>query len=383
MSIIGSTFNSLEKYLAKTKFERTRKFMFNRTERFIRKFDLPSLSAEEKDMIDEQWKRLPIKPYEDEYRLFKYYARFDSRFITQDLQYPYLYNAINPVAERKALSNKGMYSIYFREMPQPKTIITCIAGTYFNAERKIINNSEAEKIVRSHERCIVKPILETKQGKNIKIFCTQSDDTSALFSDKKGNFIVQEIQGQSALTSQFNPASLNTFRVTTIFLNGVVSTSNVCFKFARNGVQIDNLGHGGLIMGVEEDGHFHDFGVDKDYQKVFTYQEGKKISDIYIPEVSKTIDFAKKYHPIYFPTLTLVGWDIALNSDNQPILIEANLITPGIQAEQYCAQKSVYGDRTEEIIDFVLSNPRHYLFLNDKDNTSEYFAQTPSKINNK
>ena len=334
-------------------------------------------------MIAEQWKRLPVKPYEDEYRLFKHYASFDARFVTQDLQYPYLYNAINPVAERKALSNKGMYSMYFSEMPQPQTIITCITGTYFNAERKIINSSEAEKIVRSHEQCIVKPILETKQGKDIQILHPEKDDISTLFIDKKGNFIVQEIQGQSPITSYFNPASLNTFRVTTIYLNGVVSISNVCFKFARNGVQIDNLGHGGLIVGVNEDGHFHDFGLDKDYQKAYTWQEGKKISDIYIPEVKKAIEFAIKYHPLYFPTLTLVGWDIALDSDNQPTLIEANLITPGIQAEQYCAQGPVYGNRTEEIIDFVLSNPRHYLFLNDKDYTSEFFAQTPSKINNK
>ncbi len=375
MSIFGSALNSLDKYLAKTRFDRSRQYMFNRTKKFVEKLDLPPLSQEEREMIAEQWKRLPIQPYENEYRLYKYHAGFDARFVTQDLQYPYFYNAINPAAERKALSNKGMFQMYFSEIPQPQTIITCISGVYFDKERKIIDSHEAEKLVRAHEECIVKPTIETKQGKDIKIIHPETDDISDLFTDKNGNYIVQEMLGQSPVTKQFNPTSLNTFRVTTIYLNGKVSLSSICFKFARNGERLDNLGHGGLFVGIDEDGRLHDFGVDKEYQKVFTCQDGKKIAGIYIPEVKKAIDFAKHYHPVYFPTITMIGWDIALDSKSQPILIETNLISPGIQAEQFCYQQPAYGDRTEEVIDFVLSNPRHYLFLNDKDYSSEYFSK--------
>jgi len=318
----------------------------------------PALSKEEEEKIHHQWGRFPFQPYADEFRLYKLYAGFDARFVSQDLQYTFLYDALNPKYSRTVLSDKGMYGVWLHQMPQPATVICRIGGVFFDSERKVIDTEKASRLLLSQERCIIKPILDTNQGKGIHIFTPQEKTISRVFEWGGSDFIIQGIVGQSPVTAKFHSSSLNTFRVTTLFLNGVISVSSICFKFARGESQVDNLGHGGLIVGVEENGQFHDFGLDKDYQKCLTFNNGEKISEICIPEVKKVVDFAKSFHPYYFPRIALVGWDIALDSNNNPLLIEANLITPGIMAEQYCSQKPAYGDRTDEVIEYVLSKKR-------------------------
>jgi len=45
----------------------------------------------------------------------------------------------------------------------------------------------------------------------------------------------------------------------------------------------------------------------------------------------------ESYHKLYFPQCGIVGWDVVIDNNNIPKVIEANLSIPGIPAEQLCS----------------------------------------------
>lgn len=57
------------------------------------------------------------------------------------------------------------------------------------------------------------------------------------------------------------------------------------------------------------------------------------------------------------------GWigdgDIAVNEDNQGVLIEANCSQPGVIGEQLCTGP-IFGARTQEVIEYCKSKPFFY-----------------------
>lgn len=74
--------------------------------------------------------------------------------------------------------------------------------------------------------------------------------------------------------------------------------------------------------------------------------------NIRIQQVTRIIDEAVKAHTHYLPMIGHAAWDFALNESNQPLLIEVNLGWPRIMLEQLSNHKSVYGDRTLEVIEY-------------------------------
>ena len=107
------------------------------------------------------------------------------------------------------------------------------------------------------------------------------------------------------------------------------------------------------MVGVEEDGTFHDYAYDNKYKRYYKTDTGIEFGKQKIGEVHDIIRIVKEYHSKYFPNLGFIGWDFALDSEEHPVLIEVNLEFPGIQMEQLASGKPIFGDRTEEVVDYV------------------------------
>jgi hypothetical protein len=48
----------------------------------------------------------------------------------------------------------------------------------------------------------------------------------------------------------------------------------------------------------------------------------------------------------------LVGWNIGVDENDEPILVEANLESPSVNVSQLCCGP-IFGDRIEEVFDYV------------------------------
>lgn len=345
-----STFGGLKTVLSRTtELKNLRKTM--------RHMELSKLTPQEEKEAKEYWSRLPLRFYLSECHVFKTLAGFDKRFLPIDLYYPYIKKSLNPDKYTFSLGHKALFHNLYSGFLQPVTIVVCIRGTYFDSSRHVIDKAAAIEKIKAYTQCIIKPTIETRCGKGVTIIHPSKSDINTLLDEHGEDFIVQEILQQSAQTAQFNPHSLNTFRVTSLFINSKVSICAISFKFAQGANVVDNLRAGGLMISVDEDGQFHDFALDHAFVKHYEHNDGRKFSSFKIHEVSKIAQLIKEQHPLVLPNLGIVGWDIALDSHNEPVLIEPNVWYPGIQFSQHCAQRPFFGDRTDEVIDYVLTHP--------------------------
>ncbi|MBR5841883.1 MAG: hypothetical protein IKY64_04630 [Bacteroidaceae bacterium] len=110
----------------------------------IRALDvLPPLNSEEKSWVKNTFGKLGLKPYWEDYRVFKHLVGFDSRYVPDDVQIPYVIKSLNPPAHILALEHKGLYPILYKGMNLPQTLVVCINGVLFDAEMNIVSATEA------------------------------------------------------------------------------------------------------------------------------------------------------------------------------------------------------------------------------------------------
>lgn len=220
------------------------------------------------------------------------------------------------------------------------------------------NEAVAECVDRN---LIIKDSKDSSGGKGIsKISSSKAniDRIKADFDSRNGDFVVQECISQSLEMAKFNPSSINTFRITTLYLNGKYSLCNICMRMGREGSTVDNWGSGGIIIGVNTDGSLKDTAYDIRLNKYKSSNgitfKGQVIKEI--PSILKEIEIA---HKNYFSLCKFIGWDICIDENNEPVLIELNSSQPGVIGEQIC-NGPIFGDRTEEVIEYCRSKKFEY-----------------------
>lgn len=318
---------------------------------------LEKLTAQEKNEIERVWGRLGMKPYPLFYEMFKTIDSFNPLYLSDDLYYPLIVRTLNPDSYSKAFAHKGHLPMLFAGIRQPTLICLCNLGTLYDKDFNVIEQNEAFTLLSKSPRFILKPIKDSSCGKGVKLIKGSSTaEIQAKISEYGDNWIAQEVVEQPDKTAQFNPSSLNSFRITTLFINGRVSTQSIIFKVGASGSVVDNLGAGGFFVGVNKDGEFREFAYNNKYERFERTPTGVQFKGMKITEIPVMCRKMEQYHQRYFASLGIVGWDVALDNDMQPVVIEANLNFPGIQFEQLAISTPIFGDRTEEVVDYVLKH---------------------------
>lgn len=350
--------NLLKLFIKRFKLYRARCFVFKSEGANLSLIKRKHLTKDEKGLLNEQWGGLGIKIHDDFYRMYKTVEQFNPLFVSDDLYYPLIIRTLNPLEYIVSFSHKGFYDIIFPNANKPKTFLTRIRGIYYDENRNVISQQQAQQIAQNSTPFIIKPTIDTSVGKNVyKISDCGGVDIADLFNSVGLDFIVQQVIEQSPQTAALNANSLNTIRVSTLYLNGRFSICTAAIKMGRNNAVVDNLGAGGLILGITDDGSLRDFAYDSKYNKY--YQNGDFVfKGKRLEGMDKIKEFVEKLHISYLPHLAFVGWDIALDKNNEPILIEVNLKWPGVQFEQLSTASPAFGDRTNEVIDYVVKAQR-------------------------
>ncbi len=345
--------NRVEAYATKYKTEKARRWALGLEAKNMRHLSLKELTSDEEKSILDVWGPLGLKPYPLFYQLFKTIGQFNPYYLSDDLYYPVILRTLNPDCYSKSFAHKGIFAMLFKEIPQPKVYVCSIGGVLYH-HWEMIDKQKAISILSQHSPFIIKPTKGTSCGHGVQLVKTVNEKQLEKMVEGYGDdWIAQEVICQSPLTAQFNPSSVNSFRVTTLFINGKVSTQSICFKVGGKNSVTDNLGSGGVFVGLSPDGQFCELGYDNKYNKYERTPNGISFKDIRMGQVSDLSKKIESFHAKYLPTVGLVGWDVALDKDSNPVVLEANLNFPGIQFEQIAIKTPIFGERTHEVIQYV------------------------------
>ena len=324
------------------------------------------LTKEEKHQIANKWKctiPVPISRGFDFFLGMKYLNGFDPNYLPPCYYAPYILDALNIPAYKKILNHKSLLQIaYGNGIKHPRTVIRSYGGLLLDENYHALLRHEAAAIIKK-QNCplLYKPAMDSSQGKKIQVLANTEDIEEickGLVNGeliKKGDFVIQEPVAQSTNTELFNPTSLNCMRITTFRVNDYISVGSSAIKCGPAGSFVDNIGSGkkGVIVGIDRDGQLHKYGFYGNGERTAAHN-GVEFKDKKIMHFDRVINAAIELHN-YVEGCRIIGWDLALDNQDDPVLIEGNVCSPGIRFEQMCSGP-IFGDRTDEVIGFIKKN---------------------------
>lgn len=321
--------------------------------------DTKELTEEQKKLIYRFWHKY-TKDFDINYH--RYYIdrtnRFDVRFIPDDIFAGYIDPYLNNREIEPGIADKNYFDMYLNGFKMPKTYVRLINGIFEDKDYNIISKDKVVEILLNAKKFTVKPSMSSYGGKNVKFFenVTKQELVEFLNKNSINNLIFQETIEQHHSTAIIHPKSLNTIRIMTLIIDNDVKILPCAFRMGVGDSRVDNASLGGIYCKILDDGTLSNFAYDALGHEFDKHPDGGKFSSVKI-NCLDNIKALVKNAAQRFPHFRLIGWDIGINKDEEPVIIEANLTMSGLDViETICGP--VFGEYTDKVLEEVFKNPR-------------------------
>jgi hypothetical protein len=278
--------------------------------------------------------------------LYPLYNRLHSeKYISPSLYYYYINPTLCNLNFTHAYIDKSHYGKLFPNVNQPYCVFKNINGRFYNNEDLEISAQDAIRLIGSEkEDLIIKPSINSGGGNGVSIF--HPSDFSVLQNFRK-NYIVQRRVMQHENMCRLNDFSLNTCRIVTLRVphSGKYVILGSAVRFGSGKDFRDNACAGGGFSKINENGI-----VDRRIYKFRQNNVPDRDFDLKIPCFEDVMHLCLSLAS-QTPYMDLIGWDIALDQDGKPTLIELNVI-PDSEFTQI-SNGPMFGEYTDEVMDMA------------------------------
>lgn len=324
------------------------------------------LDANEKERIDDIWASYLPVTLRDELIDYRYYECYKGLKSEEDDLFKYMPDSFyrtfiddyftNPQDSRPC-DNKNIYDLYFHDISRPKTLFRKIRSLYLDANYSEIPLKEVLRIAKDQPEIICKKASYTAGGMDILIWNSSKDDETKLMEFLKSTefVICQEMLRQHSELSRLNPTSVNTLRIYTLLFQGEVHVLSSIVRMGVNGSRLDNASQGGLVCGIKPNGQLKDVAWNVFGDRYEIHPGGAVFSSITIPNYQDCINLVRSLAKRMSAISRLISWDLAINDEGYPVLIECNLSFTGTESLQI-PNGPLLGDVTADVLKEVFSN---------------------------
>jgi hypothetical protein len=264
-------------------------------------------------------------------------------YLPEDVFFNVFERRLNPRLRRDTYRDKNFYD-RLRWPGLPVTVLRVINGALFDREYRSIDLAAGLALARQSpaSEFVVKPSRETRGGFRVA-FVPPADLESALTPKLKPNsdWIVQEPFRQHHLMAALNASSVNTLRIMTIRLGREAAVVSVFIRIGAKGARVDNLSSGSIAAGVtrhagSEAGQLGAFACDEHLNLQVTHTDhGYRFDAVSLPFLGAAERLCMDLHSV-IPDLGLLSWDIAIDEEGRPGVIEFNIGRQEINTHQVC-----------------------------------------------
>ena len=331
--------------LAKWKLRITKNFKDLEHRRKLTKAQKKEVQDFYKSMIG---KEIPL--YCHEY----FYSRtgvFTKEYVPNNIYHCELVPKANQHRLQGPFGDKNMCDFLFPGENIVHSILKNMNGYYYY-EGRPVSEDEAISLCSNLKKVIIKP-SRASEGHGVQMFCAQDGVTDIdgktvgqLFREYNKDFLVQDCVRQHPGMAALNPTSVNTMRILSYRSGMEVLIVYSVVRIGRSGSVVDNQCAGGISTTIDDNGRlgkeaFGGFSSDN-IEKTDT---GIVLEGYQLPSYDKAVEMVQRLH-LKLPFFNLVGWDVAIQEDGEPVLIEFNT-NPGLSQSAF---KSGMGKYTERII---------------------------------
>lgn len=276
---------------------------------------------------------------------------FDPGYIPDDWFTRDVIPYYNNLIFAKALQDKCLHSVLFPDIKRPDTLVKNVAGVFYDDDFHLLTSEEAAARCLHQGRILVKPSIFSGGGDNIRFFDSDElskTDVEEIFRCYAQNFIIQKKMEQHPDLAALNPTSLNTVRLITFLHDNEVRVLTAILRVGGGSNEVDNTSQGGFKASVYPDGHLHRLGMTKlggHWEYVEAYPNGVRFDNVVIPSYDRIKELVCA-HAARMSHFKIIGWDMAVDPDGEPFLVEYNVIP----AQGHGTDGPLFGDLTETVL---------------------------------
>ena len=131
-----------------------------------------------------------------------------------------------------------------------------------------------------------------------------------------------------------NLESVNTIRHLSFLENGNVTVYSSILRMGANHSRVDNASSGGVTCGITKSGRLKPVGYSLSGERFEKHPtSGVAFDSVTVPSFEKSLRFVESLHRS-FPLFRILSWDIAIDQDGDPVLLETNMYRGGIHFHQ-------------------------------------------------
>lgn len=261
----------------------------------------------------------------------------------------------------QVMDNKCLYPVLLNGIAQPENAAYRMNGFWFDANRKQIDEASLGALLDREPALFVKAATASFGGKGVVYVAAEkgavNQQVMQAAEGMKGDVVVQRPIRQHASISRLNPHAVNTIRVVSMLREDGVKIYSTLLRMGVGTAKVDNASSGGVTCGILEGGCLTKHAYFRDGSRCEKHPDSGAVFEHYvIPNFDKVLDLVRRAHPM-LPHFRLVAWDIALDENAQPVMIETNLTRGGTVAQQMHFG-TVFGDDTRAILDEVFGKKK-------------------------
>lgn len=286
-----------------------------------------------------------------ESKWFKFYHTIGNKqnthlYFPDSLFYKYVDSKLNNWVACQQIDDKGLYDLLFHDVNRPKTIAIQTGDLLVDDNYNIISTEELLAICNNYDKLIIKPTISSSGGKGI-LFVEKEDFKSLKKILKQySNCIIQEVIEQHKILSDLHPSSINTIRIMTLTIDNEIRILSSVLRMGIGNSKVDNVSSGGIACGIDKDGKLKEKAFNANGICFMEHPQTGKFAGTMLPGYSKCVDICTKIAPRFSRFSKLISWDFSIDTNSNPILIEANLYGGELDFHQMC-NGPIFGDYKE------------------------------------
>lgn len=279
----------------------------------------------------------------------------DPRYIPNDLYYTKIDQHFNNRKLGWGFNDKNYYSKIFAGIAQPEVLVRKINGMLLDVDYQQITSNEAWAILSKEREVIVKPSQETGSGRGVyfwNIITDRNNIEKFLLEKEWKDYLAQKVIKQHSELDKVHAGSVNTLRIVSLLMPEGVHILSSNLRMGMDNSRIDNVSAGGISCGIDIDGKLKKYAsYAYSGERMDCHPQGLIFEGFEVPSYNRAIELVKKAAPI-IPHFRLVSWDIAIDQNGEPLLIEANMRKGMINLNQF-NNGPLFGDLTDRVLDEV------------------------------
>lgn len=295
-----------------------------------------------------------------------YYAKlgvFSERFLPHDLYYNVIDEYFNPNVEAKFVDNKCYYRNIFMGMKQPDTVVMRTGGFWCDSDMRLISQERLRELAEGEAAIFAKAATNSVGGKGVAYISSENGSVYTQLVDfaktLTGDIVVQRPVKQHKEICRINETSVNTIRCMSLLTEDGAKIYSSIMRIGIKGMRVDNASSGGLTIGINPDGTLKKYAHNSNVEEIDRHPSNDFVFEGFqIPSFDKALEFVKRAHE-FAPRFRLISFDIAIDDEGDPVLIEANLHKGGLNLHQY-NNGPIFGDDTAKILDEVFGKSKKY-----------------------